>query len=481
MQNDSNNISQGRPLFVVSVAIILLLACQFLPWSDMTGGFVSDFNLFEDLAEPLDVKEHATNTGVDLAREIAEAESEETDVTAEEELPVHEIEAPVVEEAESYTPAYVTDNRFLSPRVDGEMVIEDYSPDGTALDRFKAALGRASSENVRIAVIGDSYIEGDLLCQDIRKKLRAVFGGAGVGYVALHSDFPGFRRSVVQSDNGWTNHDIRTSKATAVKTLSGVISTSEPGATVTFKGASSPADLKTWQRSTFIYSSPAAGNVEIRTAAGTQQFAVEPSDRPQAIEVDGSTDFITLSTDVDSLVSYGLWLEGACGITVDCMSIRGYSGLRHRSMSQDIAAAMNPYVDYDLVIVEYGTNAVSEEQTDYTSYSNVMCKAISRIRQCHPGADIIILGVGDRGIKQGSEIVSMPAIKSMTAAQRLTAQKCGVAFWDTYEAMGGEGSIVDWRKRGLVNGDYIHINGKGGAELAGMFVGSLLKAVGVNE
>ena len=75
----------------------------------------------------------------------------------------------------------------------------------------------------------------------------------------------------------------------------------------------------------------------------------------------------------------------------------------------------------------------------------------------------------------------MPAIKSMTAAQRLTAQKCGVAFWDTYEAMGGEGSIVDWRKRGLVNGDYIHINGKGGAELAGMFVGSLLKAVGVNE
>ncbi len=465
----------------------MLLACQFLPWAEMTGGLVSDFNLFEDLAEPLDVKAHATNTGIDLAKEIAEAEreereeSDEIDVTSEEELPVQEVDAPAAETTESYIPAYVTDNDFLSPRIDGEMVIEDYSPDGTALDRFKAALGNAATENVRIAVIGDSYIEGDLLCQDIRKKLRDVFGGAGVGYVALHSDFPGFRRSVTQSDKGWTNHDIRTSKAAAAKTLSGVISTSEPGATVTFKGASSPENLKRWERSTFIYSTPVAGNIEIKTATDTRQYVVEPSDVPQAIEVNGSTDFITLTTDIDSLVSYGLWLEGQSGITVDCMSIRGYSGLRHRSLSKDISAAMNSYVDYDLIIVEYGTNAVSEEQTDYTSYSNVMCKAVDRIRQCHPGADIIILGVGDRGVKQGSEIVSMTAMKSMTAAQRLTAQKCGVAFWDIYEAMGGEGSIVDWRKRGLVNSDYIHINGKGGAALADMFVRSLFKAVGVNE
>lgn len=447
----------------------------------MTGGFVSDFNLFEDLSGPLDVKGRATGGDIDLAQEIAEAESEELNVTAEEEPPVREIESPAAEESESYVPNYVNSNNFLSPRVDGEMVIEDYSPDGTALARFKAALGRAASENVRIAVIGDSYIEGDLLCQDIRRKLRAVYGGSGVGYVALHSDFPGFRRSVVQSDKGWTNHDIRTSRATAVKTLSGVVSTSEPGATVTFKGASSPENLKSWDRSTFIYSSPVAGNVEIKTSSGTQQFAVSATDTPQAIELDGHTDFITLSTDIDSLVSYGLWLEGTNGITVDCMSIRGYSGLKHRSLSPEISSAMNVHVDYDLIIVEYGTNAVSEEQTDYTSYSNVMCKSISRIRQCYPGADILILGVGDRGIKQGSEVVSMPAIKSMTAAQRLTAQKCGVAFWDTREAMGGDGSIVDWRKRGLVNGDYIHINGKGGAELADMFVRSLLKAVGANE
>ena len=60
----------------------------------MTGGFVSDFNLFEDLSGPLDVKGRATGGDIDLAQEIAEAESEELNVTSEEELLVREIESP---------------------------------------------------------------------------------------------------------------------------------------------------------------------------------------------------------------------------------------------------------------------------------------------------------------------------------------------------------------------------------------------------
>lgn len=482
MQDNSDNISQGRPLYVVTVAIAILFACQFLPWSKLTGGFVGDFNLFEDLSGPLDVKAHAVAPDVDLASEIAEAESEVTEnVTAEEELPLHEICSRDTGLSESYVPAYVSKNDFLQPRVDGEMVIEDYSPDGTALDRFRAALGRAGERCVRIAVIGDSYIEGDLLCQDIRKELRKSYGGGGVGYVALHSDFPGFRRSVIQSDNGWENHDIRTSGEAGTKTLSGVVSKSVPGATATFRGPASPENLKKWSRTLFVYTSPADGNVDIETAAGKQQFAVSACAEPSVLEVCGTTDFVTLTTDIDGLVSYGLWLENRSGITVDCMSIRGYSGLKHRAMSQEIASVMNSYVGYDLIIVEYGTNALSEEQTDYTSYSNVMCKSVNRIRQCHPEADILILGVGDRGIKKGSDIVSMPTVSAMTASQRLTAQKCGVAFWDMREAMGGDGAIIDWRKRGLVNSDYIHINAKGGAELGSMFVKSLLKATETDE
>ena len=59
---------------------------------------------------------------------------------------------------------------------------------------------------VRIAVVGDSYIEGDIFTQDLREKLQSRFGGSGVGYVSMHTDFPGFRRSVHQGGSGWNAH-----------------------------------------------------------------------------------------------------------------------------------------------------------------------------------------------------------------------------------------------------------------------------------
>ena len=45
------------------------------------------------------------------------------------------------------------------------------------------------------------------------------------------------------------------------------------------------------------------------------------------------------------------------------------------------------------------------------------------------------------------------------------ARRLGVLFWDTRMAMGGADAVVDWRKRGLVNADYIHLNHKGGEVL----------------
>ncbi len=61
----------------------------------------------------------------------------------------------------------------------------------------------------------------------------------------------------------------------------------------------------------------------------------------------------------------------------------------------------------------------------------------------------------------------------MVSTQRAVARRCGIAFWDTREAMGGDDAIVNWRERKLVNADYIHLNHKGGEELARLFVDAL--------
>ena len=54
----------------------------------------------------------------------------------------------------------------------------------------------------------------------------------------------------------------------------------------------------------------------------------------------------------------------------------------------------------------------------------------------------------------------------MTDAQRKAASDAGVHFYDLRAAQGGENSIVEWRRRSLVNADYIHLNHAGGKVLA---------------
>ena len=40
-----------------------------------------------------------------------------------------------------------------------------------------------------MAVVGDSYIEGDIFTQDPRELFQDAYGGEGVGCVNMHSDF----------------------------------------------------------------------------------------------------------------------------------------------------------------------------------------------------------------------------------------------------------------------------------------------------
>ena len=162
----------------------------------------------------------------------------------------------------------------------------------------------------------------------------------------------------------------------------------------------------------------------------------------------------------------GSWLDGASGVSLDCMSSRGYSGVTLQKVSPELCREMAKFIDYDLIILEFGINAMSSKQTDYSIYSSRLEKVIEHVRQCYPNADILLLGIGDRGEKINGEVHSMKAAPFMVEAQRTAARKAHCLFWDTREAMGGEDAIVTWSKNGLANKDYVHLTHKGGAKLA---------------
>jgi lysophospholipase L1-like esterase len=60
----------------------------------------------------------------------------------------------------------------------------------------------------------------------------------------------------------------------------------------------------------------------------------------------------------------------------------------------------------------------------------------------------------------------MPGVKNLIRYQQQMAAKAGIAFWNLYDAMGGEGSMAQMVQASQANYDYTHINARGGKVLA---------------
>jgi lysophospholipase L1-like esterase len=99
-------------------------------------------------------------------------------------------------------------------------------------------------------------------------------------------------------------------------------------------------------------------------------------------------------------------------------------------------------------------------------------EAIGRIRAALPGVSIMLVGPMDRGARgKGGGIVTRPMIPKLINYQRRLAAETGCAFFDTFTAMGGEGTVATWceaRPR-LMGGDFTHPTAQG-AEIVGTLV-----------
>ncbi len=481
----------GKTLHIVGLAVVILFVLSFIDFSKITGGTLKNYGLFGDIMaktqSDAEIDDDNGSMVSDIDPELLKAMAEEESNEAEEQKPNDDKprnveptaapeEASIAQEETTNSPQTV-ELPEIKPNKSGETVlIEDYS--GNGLQNFRNSL--YSDGITRVAVVGDSYIEGDIFTQNLRERLQSEYGGSGVGYVNMYSEFPGFRRSIKQSGSGWTERSAAKSHKNRYISLSEryyVITSAGEGATSKYKGVSALEHLDEWNKSMFLFVAPTGVVIQAKTNGEYQTYEYEASPYVQSLEVDGATSQFDLKVSGDSLVALGVWLDSGSGVSVDCMSSRGYSGITLSSVNVNLCQQMSKMVDYDLIILEFGINAMSARQTNYSVYSSRMAKSIDRIKECYPNADIILMGIGDRGEKQGSEVHSMATAPHMISAQRDAARKAQVLFWDTREAMGGNDAIVTWSRMGYANKDYIHLTHKGGGVLAEKFFESLQLAI----
>lgn len=437
-----------RVVAIIFSALAILVGLSFLPLEKWSGGRISDFNIFSDILN-IGLPEEKDMPGAFVDPCLAEAIEE--DNRAIDTTQVAEDDKPLI---------------AVQPVREGsQVVIEDYTESGRGLENLRKAL--AEGGMARIAVIGDSYIEGDIITQDLRELLQRKHGGNGVGYVNMHSEFPGFRRSVSQGGgSGWKEIAANGKFDERFMSLTQHYYKLNSKTTSTYSGSSKFSHTGSWNRSQFLFISPSDTEIEVETSSGTKLFTVTGSDSLQAITIDEPTSKFNVTTSTPGIIGLGVWLTDQSGINVDCMSSRGFSGVTLAKVNKDLSSQMSKFVDYDLIILEFGINAMSAGQKNFDGYRKRMEAVVKHMRECFPNADILLMGIGDRGAKRGTEVHSMSAAPYMTVAQREAARRSRCLFWDTREAMGGDDAIIRWVREKWANTDYIHLNHNGSIHLA---------------
>ncbi|MFT4031887.1 MAG: hypothetical protein QM669_05675 [Siphonobacter sp.] len=356
----------------------------------------------------------------------------------------------------------------------GVTCIEDFSAHRDGMKQIMQALAeRSKKEPVRIAFFGDSFIEGDMICGYFRDTLQNVFGGRGVGYVPIASQVAAFRATIRHQFQNIKTYSVLAHEVSGPALGASGFSFVPEGGNYVNYSTSRPYGASQFDHVRIFYKSKQPSYLYY-VANGTEQ-AVTLKSQNQMSEIDlpALSNRVRMSFD-GGLTLYGVSFEADSGVYVDNFSIRGNSGWGLLGVSEKMYRQFNEYQHYKLVILQYGLNVIQPNTRQLGWYVPKMLEAIERIKKGFPEASILLIGVSDRSTRQQGNYISFPSIPYLIEAQRGMARKTGVTFWNLWEAMGGEGSMVKLVDAGLANKDYTHLKYAGGQKIARLLAQALL-------
>jgi lysophospholipase L1-like esterase len=337
------------------------------------------------------------------------------------------------------------------------------------LDGFYKALH--TKKVVRITHYGDSPTTADLITGDIRSLLQEKHGDAGHGFVLIAKPWAWYGRTgVAVSGSGWQMAAAsRFEQKDGLFGLGGVSFVGGVGAKskLTF-------DRKQSRIAVWYLRRPGGGSFTV-SADGVEVGRVETDGELSAetASFDGGKT-IEIGVTAGSARLFGVVAEnGAPGIVYDSIGLNGASiTVLTRMIKEAHWAAELRRRAPDLLILNYGSNEADFASFVEKGYETELREAIRRAKAALPETSILLMSPMDRGKKEDGEIRTMPTIPQIVEIQRRVARETGCGFFDTYTAMGGEGTMARWyaEKPRLVSADFLHPYPAGGRKIAEIFV-----------
>lgn len=173
---------------------------------------------------------------------------------------------------------------------------------------------------------------------------------------------------------------------------------------------------------------------------------------------------------------YAISADGAYGVAVDNVAMRGSSGTIFHRIDTELLAESYKAMNARLIIMEYGGNLVPSITSSNIEWTKkIITRQIQAIQKANPDADILFIGPADMARQKDGQWQTYSGLAMTIKALREVALENGAAYWDMHRVMGGNGAMIKWVNKEPALGftDHIHFTRRGAAYMGDLFCAAL--------
>jgi hypothetical protein len=352
-----------------------------------------------------------------------------------------------------------------------------------AMDAFYKQLGKTIRGEphaiTRVLHYGDSVVASDLISGTMRRRMQEKFGDSGHGFIFIANPWQWYYHNDVghRASEGWA-----TSRITGPLTsdglygLGGVSFHTREIASASFNTVVEGNFGKAVTRFDVYYlEQPGGGDFEM--IAKDQRIKISTKGdakvaKKASIDVpDGRASMTVKALGGGDVRMFGVVMErDVPGVQYDSLgALGGRANLWGQMNAQHWKDEMT-LRDPSLVVLQYGTNESEDGGVDEPRYKKWVGDMIEMVKAAAPNVSILVAAPPDRASKEeNGNYGSVKALMRIVELQEQIAKEHGVAFWNSWKAMGGKGSMGKWVKRGLANADLTHPTPTGSAIIGDLF------------
>ena len=349
-------------------------------------------------------------------------------------------------------------------------------------------------DKVRIFHVGDSTNGLDHFPNAIREPLQARFGDGGPGFVLLSRYNASYRiEGVRHYASGWRHCYIAYKcRPDGHYGLGGVDFIGSPGAQTLLKPPKRPREpgaevADRIDHAELWYAAfPRGGRLEVRVGGARQVIDTQSDtleDRWLTVDAQGEGPHVVgvRAAGGGRVRAYGIALEReGSGIVYDSTALVGAYTRRLQAYDAAHVAAQVEHRDPDLLVFTLGGNDLRRVATGGLTtpkFAEEYGKTIRRMRAGKPSASCLVTSVVDHA-RSGKTQVQPRHVQALVEGQRRAATENGCAFFDTWQYMGGPGSIRAWlaNQPRLASPDLKHLNHRGARKVGTAVYEALIAA-----